>query len=127
MTAFKAISTKSAPGAIGPYSQAVEANGFIFASGQLGIDPATGNFAGEDVEAQTEQALKNLRAVLEAAESGLNKVVKTTIFLKDMADFVAVNGIYATFFKEPFPARACVQAVALPKNGLVEIEAIAAK
>ena len=127
MSAFKAISTKSAPAAIGPYSQATEANGFVFASGQLGIDPATGNFCGESVEAQAEQALKNLKAVLEAAGTGLDKVVKTTIFLKDMGDFAVVNNIYASFFREPFPARACVQAAALPKNGLVEIEAVAVK
>jgi 2-iminobutanoate/2-iminopropanoate deaminase len=120
------VSTKSAPQAIGPYSQATIANGLVFASGQLGIDPATGDFVSEDVAKQTAQALENLKAVLEAANSGMDKVIKTSIFLKDLNDFATVNEIYASFFETPYPARACVEVAKLPKDGKVEIEAIAA-
>ena len=122
----KQIITENAPSAIGPYSQAVSCGQFIFASGQLGLDPATGDFAPGGVEAQARQSLTNLRAVLEASGSGMDKVVKTTVFLRDIGDFAAVNAIYAEFFEGTvYPARSAVQVAALPKDGLVEIEAIA--
>ncbi|MDN4069749.1 RidA family protein [Paenibacillus vini] len=120
------ISTTSAPGAIGPYSQAVQIGDFVFASGQLGLIPETGELA-EGIEGQTLQALRNVGAILEAAGSGLDKVVKTTVFLQDMNDFAKVNEIYGSFFSEPFPARSAVQVARLPKDGLVEIEVIASK
>ena len=120
-----AISTAQAPAAIGPYSQAICADGYLFCSGQLGLDPATGDFVAGDVRAQAEQALRNLGAVLEAAGLTFGDVVKTTIFLADMADFVAVNGVYGPFVTDPPPARSTVAVAALPKGGRVEIEAIA--
>ncbi|GIP54239.1 RidA family protein [Paenibacillus vini] len=120
------ISTTSAPGAIGPYSQAVQIGDFVFTSGQLGLIPETGELA-EGIEGQTLQALRNVGAILEAAGSGLDKVVKTTVFLQDMNDFAKVNEIYGSFFSEPFPARSAVQVARLPKDGLVEIEVIASK
>ncbi|MEK5479835.1 RidA family protein [Paenibacillus sp. FSL R5-0407] len=120
------ISTTSAPGAIGPYSQAVQIGDFVFTSGQLGLIPETGELA-EGIEGQTLQALRNVGAILEAAGSGLDKVVKTTVFLQDMNDFAKVNDIYGSFFSEPFPARSAVQVARLPKDGLVEIEVIASK
>ena len=120
-----AISTPHAPGAIGPYSQAIRADGYLFCSGQLGLDPATGDFVAGDVEAQAEQALRNLAAVLDVAGISFAEVVKTTIFLADMADFAAVNGVYARFVTDPPPARSTVAVAALPKGGRVEIEAIA--
>jgi 2-iminobutanoate/2-iminopropanoate deaminase len=119
------ISTENAPGAIGPYSQAVKVGGFVFCSGQIPIDPQTGNFISEEVAEQTEQVLKNLSAVLEAAGTGLNNVVKTTVFLADMNDFTAMNEVYARFFTENKPARATVQAARLPRDARVEIECIA--
>ena len=119
------ITTKNAPQAIGPYSAAVKAGSYVFTAGQLGLDPETGKFVPGGIEEQTEQALKNLQALLEAAGSGLGKVVKTTVFLKDMNDFGAMNGIYAQFFTENFPARSAVQVARLPLDGLVEIEAVA--
>jgi 2-iminobutanoate/2-iminopropanoate deaminase len=118
------IKTENAPGAIGPYSQAVKVGEFVFVSGQIPIDPATGNFVSDEVAAQTEQVLKNLQAVLEAAGSSLGEVVKTTVFLADMNDFVAMNEVYARYFTQDFPARATVQAARLPKDARVEIEAI---
>ncbi len=118
------ISTENAPGAIGPYSQAVKVGNLVFCSGQIPIDPATGEFVSENVAEQTEQVIKNLRAVLEAAGTDLNNVVKTTVFLADMNDFAAMNEIYAKHFTEK-PARATVQAARLPKDALVEIEVIA--
>lgn len=121
------ISTTAAPGAIGPYSQAIEANGLIFVSGQIPLDPATGAFVPGGVEVQAEQSLKNLKAVLEAAGCSLADVVKTTVFLTNMGDFAAVNEVYARFFTAECPARSAVQVGALPKGALVEIEAIAAK
>lgn len=122
------IATNNAPGAIGPYSQAVEANGFIFSSGQLPVDPATGNFAGTTIEEQTRQSLRNVKAVLEAAGSSMDKVLKKTVFLSDMNNFAAMNGIYAEFFSEgAYPARSAVQVARLPKDALVEIEAVAVK
>lgn len=119
------ISTENAPGAIGPYSQAVKAGNMVFCSGQIPIDPATGEFVSNDVAEQTRQVLKNLSAVLEAAGTDLNNVVKTTVFLADMNDFTAMNDIYAEFFSENKPARATVQAARLPRNARVEIECIA--
>ena len=123
---MKTVATQNAPGAIGPYSQAQIVGNMVFTSGQLGLDPATGDFVGADVQAQAKKSLENLKAILEAAGTGMDKVCKTTVFLSDMANFGAVNEIYGTFFKEgAFPARSCVEVAALPKGGLVEIEAIA--
>ena len=119
------IQTEHAPQAIGPYSQAVKVNGLVFASGQIPTDPATGQFVAGGIQEQTEQALKNLRAVLEAAGSDLKQVVKTTVFLIDMEEFAAMNEVYGTFFTEQPPARATVQAARLPRDARVEIEAIA--
>ena len=121
----KVISTKDAPQAIGPYSQAIAANGFLFISGQLGVTPS-GEFAGADVKSQAQRSLQNLQAILNEAGLGFENVVKTTIFLADIADFAAVNEIYAEFFNEPYPARSTVAVKTLPKGGLVEIELIAA-
>jgi len=121
----KVISTKDAPQAIGPYSQAIAANGFLFISGQLGVTPS-GEFAGADVKSQGQRSLQNLQAILSEAGLGFENVVKTTIFLADIADFAAVNEIYAEFFNEPYPARSTVAVKTLPKGGLVEIELIAA-
>jgi 2-iminobutanoate/2-iminopropanoate deaminase len=118
------ISTPDAPAAIGPYSHANKADNFVFCSGQLGLDPKTGILA-EGIGAQAIQALRNLGSVLEASGCSYADVVKTTIFLKDIRDFSTVNGIYAEFFKRDFPARSVVQVAALPKDALVEIEAIA--
>lgn len=124
----KEIKTENAPQAIGPYSQAIEANGFVFASGQIAIDPATGGLdAGLDVEQQTRQVLKNLKAVLEAAGSSMAKVVKCTVFLQDLNDYAAMNAVYGEFFPAPYPARAAVEVSRLPKDVKVEIEAIAVK
>lgn len=124
---MKALHTDLAPAAIGPYSQAIEVNGFIFASGQLPIDPATGEFAVGGVKEQTRQSLTNASRILESAGVDLSHVVKTTVFLADMADFAAMNEVYSTFFNAPFPARSAVAVKALPKGALVEIECIAAK
>ncbi len=120
-----AISTTQAPAAIGPYSQAIRADGYLFCSGQLGLDPATGDFVAPDVAAQAEQALRNLGTVLEAAGLTFGDVVKTTIFLADIGDFAAVNGVYGRFVTDPPPARSTVAVAALPKGGRVEIEATA--
>ncbi|NTU88417.1 MAG: RidA family protein [Actinobacteria bacterium] len=119
------IYTKKAPAAIGPYSQAIETESFIFLSGQLGLDPKTGMLA-EGLEAQTEQAIDNISGILDAAGLGFEKVVKTTCFLTDMNDFTIFNGVYAKYFTGN-PARSCVEVSALPKNALVEIEVIAMK
>ncbi len=119
------ISTDKAPGAIGPYSQAVKANGMVFCSGQIPIDIATGEFVSDDVSKQTERVLKNLAAVLEAAGSGLDSVVKTTVFLADMNDFAAMNEVYGRYFDANKPARATVQAARLPRDAKVEIDCIA--
>ena len=121
------IATTAAPGAIGPYSQAIEANGFVFVSGQIPLDPATGAFVPGGVDAQAEQSLKNLQAVLSAAGCSLGDVVKTTVFLTNMQDFAFVNAVYAKFFEQECPARSAVQVGALPKGAMVEIEAIAVK
>ena len=119
------VSTDKAPGAIGPYSQAVKAGGMVFCSGQIPIDPATGEFVSNDVTEQTEQVLKNLSAVLEAAGSSLGGVVKTTVFLADMGDFTAMNEVYGRYFDTNKPARATVQAARLPRDARVEIDCIA--
>ncbi|MFN2497797.1 MAG: RidA family protein [Pyrinomonadaceae bacterium] len=119
------IHTEQAPKAIGPYSQAIRTNGFVFASGQIPIDPKTGEFVAGGIAEQTEQAIKNLSRVLEAAGSGLSRVVKTTVFLVDMGEFAVMNEVYGRFFSEEPPARATVEAARLPRDARVEIEAIA--
>ena len=119
------IATTAAPAALGPYSQAILAGGFLFASGQVPIDPATGELAGADVETQAKQVFNNLQQVLAAAGCGFADVVKTTVFLTDLANFAAVNEIYADYFVQPYPARSCVQIAALPKGSLFEVELIA--
>jgi 2-iminobutanoate/2-iminopropanoate deaminase len=119
------IQTKSAPAAIGPYSQAIKAGGLVFVSGQIPIDPETGEFVAGGIAEQTERVLKNLTAVLEAAGSGLDKVVKTTVFLASMKEFAAMNEVYARFFSSAPPARATVEAAGLPRDARVEIEAVA--
>ncbi len=121
---MKTISTSSAPSAIGPYSQAVIANGFIFASGQIPLNPATGTISETSIEEQTRRIVKNIAAVLDAAGSDLAHVVKTTCFLKNMSDFQAFNAVYAEYFVSR-PARSCVEVSALPKNALIEIEIVA--
>ncbi|MFO7867201.1 MAG: RidA family protein [Candidatus Aminicenantes bacterium] len=121
----KEIKTQNAPMAIGPYSQAIEANGFIFASGQIAIDPSTGELITGGVEEQTRLVLTNLSSVMEAAGSSLENVVKCTVFLKDMNDFSKMNAVYEEFFDAPYPARAAVEVARLPKDVKVEIEAIA--
>jgi len=118
------VRSSSAPAPVGPYSQAILAGGLVFVSGQLGINPATGTMP-PTVEEQAELALDNLKAVLEASGSSLDRVVKTTVLLADMKDFARVNGVYARYFSEPFPARAAYQVAGLPLGGLVEIEATA--
>lgn len=120
-----AVSTEKAPATIGPYSQAVQAGNTVYVSGQLPIDPATGAFAGEDIRAQTRQSLTNIRSILEAVGADMSKVVKTTVLLKNIADFAAMNEVYAEFFAAPYPARAAFQVAALPKDALVEIECVA--
>ncbi|MGI8812972.1 MAG: RidA family protein [Pyrinomonadaceae bacterium] len=119
------VSTEKAPGAIGPYSQAIIAGGMVFCSGQIPIDPESGDFVDGGVAEQTEQVLKNLTAVLEAAGGSLASVVKTTVFLADMNDFAAMNEVYARYFSDNKPARATVQAARLPRDARVEIECIA--
>ena len=121
------IHTPNAPAAIGPYSQAVQAGNMLFVSGQIPIDPATGVFAGEDIAIQTRQSLTNVSNILAAAGYTLNDVVKTTVLLADIADFATMNAVYAEFFTENKPARACFAVKDLPRGALVEIEAIAAK
>jgi len=121
------IHTEKAPAAIGPYSQAVQTGNLLFISGQIPIDPATGSFAGDDIVTQTRQSLNNVRAILDAAGYRLSDVVKTTVLLADMADFAAMNAVYAEFFTENCPARAAFAVKELPRGARVEIEAIAAK
>ena len=124
----KIVSTPNAPAAIGPYSQGAATGGLVITSGQLGLDPASGDFAPGGIEGQTRQSLLNVKAVLEAAGSGMDKVLKTTVFLKDMNDFAAMNKVYAEFFGEGgCPARSAIQVARLPKDGLVEIEAVACR
>ena len=124
---MKAISTNNAPAAIGPYSQAIEVNGFVYASGQLPIDPATGQFPEGGIKEQTAQSIKNAQMILEAAGTDLKHVVKTTVYLANMSDFAAMNEVYSQFFSEPFPARSAVAVKDLPKAALVEVEVVAAK
>ncbi|MBL8674631.1 MAG: RidA family protein [Rhodospirillales bacterium] len=119
------VHSDAAPAALGPYSQAISAGGMVYCAGQIPIDPATGQFAGDTIEAQTHQVLKNLRAVLAAAGSDLGKAVKTTVFLADMNDFQAMNGVYATYFPDPAPARSTIQVARLPRDAKVEIELVA--
>jgi 2-iminobutanoate/2-iminopropanoate deaminase len=119
------ISTKDGPQAIGPYSQAIRANGFVFVSGQVAIDPATQQVMNGDVAAQTDRALKNLSAILQAAGSGLEKAVRSTVFLKNMGDFAAMNEVYGRYFTSAPPARSTVEVARLPKDVLVEIDVIA--
>jgi 2-iminobutanoate/2-iminopropanoate deaminase len=119
------VSTKDAPQAIGPYSQAIKANGFVFTSGQIAIDPATQQLVAGDVAAQTDRVLRNVSAILEAAGSGLGKVVRSTVFLKDMNDFAAMNQVYGKYFSSTPPARSTVEVARLPKDVLVEIDVIA--
>jgi 2-iminobutanoate/2-iminopropanoate deaminase len=119
------VSTKDAPQAIGPYSQAIKANGFVFTSGQIAIDPATQQVVAGDVAAQTERVLRNVSEILEAAGSGLGKVVRSTVFLKSMDDFAAMNAVYAKYFSSAPPARSTVEVARLPRDVLVEIDAIA--
>ena len=122
----KIIATKNAPSAIGPYSQAVAAGDFLYVSGQIPIDPATGNLVEGGIQEQARQSLTNLKAILNEAGTNMGSVVKTTVFLKSMDDFAAMNEVYAQFFQQPYPARSAVQVAKLPKDVLVEIEAIAA-
>lgn len=124
---IEVIKTNNAPEAIGPYSQAIIAGSFIYTSGQIPIDPETGKGVGDDIEMQTEQVLKNLKNVLEAAGSSMDKVIKTTVYIKDMNNFSKINAVYAKYFLEPYPARSCVEVSRLPKDVLVEIEAVAIK
>lgn len=124
---MKAISTTKAPGAIGPYSQAIQAGDFVYTSGQLGLDPETGTFPEGGIKEQTRQSLTNVAAILKEAGSSMANVVKTTVFLADMNDFAEMNGVYAEFFSEPYPARSAVAVKTLPKNALVEIEVVATK
>ena len=122
----KTISTSEAPSAIGPYSQAIQVGNFVFASGQIPIDPATGSFAEGGIKEQTRQSLNNVNAILKEAGLTLANVVKTTVFLADIADFADMNSVYAEFFSEPHPARSAVAVKSLPKGALVEIEVVAA-
>lgn len=124
---MKAICTTKAPGAIGPYSQGIQIGEFIYTSGQIPIDPATGIFAEGGIKEQTRQSLQNIQAILKEAGSSMDKVVKTTVFLADMNDFADMNSVYAEFFSEPYPARSAVAVKTLPKNALVEIEVVATK
>lgn len=121
----KVVITDQAPAAIGPYSVGIIGGGFLFTAGQLGIDPQTGNLVEGGIEAQTRQALKNLSAILQASGTSLQNVVKTTVFLQDMKDFALMNAVYGEFFVDQPPARSAIQVAALPKNGMVEIEAVA--
>ena len=122
-----AINTTNAPAAIGPYSQAIQAGNTIYVSGQLPIDPATGAFAGDEIKAQTRQSLTNIKNILAEAGTDMSAVVKTTVLLANIADFAAMNEVYAEFFTVPFPARAAFQVACLPKNALIEIECVAVK
>ncbi len=119
------VATRRVPAAIGPYSQAIKANGFVFTAGQIAIDPASGNVIDGDVRQQTERVCENLKAILQAAGSGMDRVVKTTVFLKNMSDFAAMNEVYGKYFTQPAPARSTVEVAALPKNVLVEIDVVA--
>ena len=123
---MKAISTQKAPAAIGPYSQAIKVGNLVYTSGQIPIDPSTGNFVEGGIKEQTRQSLTNVQAILEEAGLTMGNVVKTTVFMADMNDFAEMNAIYAVFFSEPYPARSAVAVKTLPKGALVEIEVVAA-
>lgn len=123
----EAVRTDGAPAPVGPYSQAVASGELVFSSGQIGLDPKTGKMADAGVEAEAEQVFRNLAAVLEAAGSGMDRALKVTVFLTDMADFGRVNEVYARHFQEPFPARSCFAVAALPKGARVEVEAVAVR
>ena len=123
---MKVISTKKAPAAIGPYSQAIQVGNLVYTSGQIPIDPATGAFAEGGIKEQTRQSLTNVKAILEEAGLSMSNVVKTTVFMTDMGDFAEMNAVYAEFFSEPYPARSAVAVKTLPKGALVEIEVVAA-
>jgi 2-iminobutanoate/2-iminopropanoate deaminase len=125
MTEKETIKTEKAPAAIGPYSQGIRAGSFVFTAGQIGLDPGTGETVPGGIEAETRRVLQNLGQVLEAAGSSLDRVVKTTVFLRDMGDFAQMNSVYAEFFTGGFPARSTVQVAALPRGAAVEIEAVA--
>ena len=118
------VNTDKAPGAIGPYSQAVKTDSMVYVSGQLAFDPGTGNLVTDDIKSETRQAMNNLKAILEAAGSSLEKVVKTTLFIKNMDDFPLINEIYGEFFTDNFPARACVEVARLPRDANFEVEAV---
>ena len=122
----EAVTTSNAPGAIGPFSQAIKVGNLLFVSGQLPIEPATGEFVSDDPVEQARQCLKNLAAIADAAGSGIERTVKTTVLLTDLSRFADINNVYATFFQKPFPARACYEVSALPKGAQVEIEAVIA-
>ncbi|TYQ15172.1 UNVERIFIED_CONTAM: endoribonuclease L-PSP [Acetivibrio alkalicellulosi] len=122
---IQSISTENAPKAIGPYSQAVKVGNFIFTSGQIPIDPKTGDVVSGDIEQQTRQVMENLKGVLNQSGIGFENIVKTTVYIKNMDDFLSINKIYAQYFKEPYPARSCVEVSRLPKDVKIEIEAIA--
>lgn len=119
------IKTNNAPAAIGPYSQGIQAGNLVFVSGQMPVDPATGEIVSGGIAEQARQAIENMKAVMQAANASLDDVIKTTVFIKNMADFGVINDIYASYFKAPFPARSCVEVARLPKDVLIEIEAIA--
>lgn len=121
------IQTSNAPAAIGPYSQAIKANGMLFASGQIAINPETGNIVDGGIESQAHQVLTNIKNLVEAAGLSMCDIIKTTVFMTDISDFATVNGIYAQYFQEPYPARSAVGVKALPKGALIEIEVIAAE
>lgn len=123
----KEVNSNCAPSAIGPYSQAIDNGNCVFVSGQLPIDPKTGAFAGEDIQAQTKQSLNNIKAILNEVGLDMNNVVKTTVLLKNISDFAAMNEVYGEFFEAPYPARAAYEVAALPKGALIEIEAIASR
>jgi 2-iminobutanoate/2-iminopropanoate deaminase len=125
-SSMKKIETTQAPAAIGPYSQAIAKDGFLFVSGQLPLDPSSGEVVGTNAAQQLEQSLKNMSAIAEAAGTSLSKTVKTTVLLTDLGEFAAVNEVYGQFFRDPYPARACYQVVALPKGARVEVEAVIA-
>jgi 2-iminobutanoate/2-iminopropanoate deaminase len=125
MKMLESVSTKKAPGAIGPYSQAIKISNMVYTSGQLGMDPETGEILSGDIKVETKRALDNLVAILEEAGTSLDKVVKTTVFVKDMNDFAMVNEVYGQYFNDHKPARSCVEVARLPKDGNVEIEAVA--